>query len=485
MKLENFKSFSGTCKIEFNQCMNFFVGNNNCGKTTIFKAIEFILQGGSKDDFITKNIEEAEANVSVEIELKGKDLENLITTDEDLKKYKGYLIDNDGEKSLRIMRSSKNDKIQQDGKGKSKEIELDIKKVRIFNPEKQQFENPTGVDKTISALFDAQFVWADLKNEEYQDFGKTKIVGKIINTITQEFQQTEIWQTFKDAHKKAFGENENSLSAKLEPIQEKLQTLLSEQYGDTKVKFNFGLPEIDNFFKTGNILLSDNGIETDTSEKGTGMQRALTLSLIQVYADVVNKLNKQKDEISKPVFFFIDEPETFLHPKAQDKLLEALEKISKSSQIFITTHSPYLLKKFKKEHHQIKIFSKENSNTKIDTGEFLNLFGDISPTWGEINYYAFGILSIEFHNELYGFVQEKAVSENPDNRYLIHFDEYLVSKNIAKSKKGLKETKQTPVDQTLPTYIRNFIHHPENTHNKKYTDEELKNSIDILIALLK
>jgi predicted ATP-dependent endonuclease of OLD family len=455
--------------------MNFFVGNNNCGKTTVFKAIEFILQGGNKEDFITKNVDD---NVSVEIELKGEDLEKFITTNEELKKYQIFLIDSNSEKSLKIMRSSENNKIQQGGKGK--EIELDIKKVRIFNPETKQFENPTGIDKTISALFDAQFVWADLKNEDYRDFGKTKIVGKIINTVTKGFQDSEVWSSFKEAHKNAFGENENSLSAELKPIQAELQKILSEQYGDTEVKFNFGLPEIDNFFKTGNILLSDNGIETDTSEKGTGMQRALALSLIQVYANVVNKSEK---EVSKPIFFFIDEPETFLHPKAQDKLLEALEKISASSQIFITTHSPYLLKKFKKEKHKIKIFSKDNATIKIDSSELPNLFGNNSPTWGEINYYAFDVLSVEFHNELYGFVQEKSEKWGG-----IEFDKWLVSKNIATDRKWIKISNgnpESPKPITLPSYIRNFIHHPENTLNEKYTNEELKTSIEDLIAILK
>ena len=37
--------------------INFFVGNNNCEKTTIFKAIEFIQKGKNKEGFITKGKE--------------------------------------------------------------------------------------------------------------------------------------------------------------------------------------------------------------------------------------------------------------------------------------------------------------------------------------------------------------------------------------------------------------------------------------------
>ena len=42
-------------------------------------------------------------------------------------------------------------------------------------------------------------------------------------------------------------------------------------------------------------------------------------------------------------------------------------------------------------------------------------------------------------------------------------------------------------DVTLPTFIRNKIHHPENTtmQSDNFTDIELKNSIDELIKIIK
>ena len=54
--LENFKGFSGVHTISFNKGINFFVGNNNCGKSTVFEAVEFIktLNRKSKEDFLNK-----------------------------------------------------------------------------------------------------------------------------------------------------------------------------------------------------------------------------------------------------------------------------------------------------------------------------------------------------------------------------------------------------------------------------------------------
>lgn len=479
IKLHNFKGFKDDHEVVFDRGVNFFVGNNNCGKSSIFEAIDFIRTKKLKEEVITKNTSE-EDFVSVEIELRGEDIELLLEIDA-LKKYKSYLIDIGGEKCLQILRSSEERIIKQNKKDKC----LSIVNVCIFNPTTKQFENPTGSDNTITALFDAQFVWADINSGDVSDFSKTKICGKIINIMTKDFIGSDTWKNFRKSHGEAFGDGENSLSKTLKPIEERLQNTLSEQYGDTEVKFSFSLPEIENFFKTGNIALSEGGIETKSYEKGTGMQRALALSLIQVYADISSSI---KEEISKPIMFFIDEPETFLHPQAQNKLLDALEKISEKSQIFMVTHSPYLLKKYKKETHSINVFSKKNGFNKIVAGMELDIFGNSSPTWGEINYYAFSVLSVEFHNELYGFIQAKAILEDEKNYYEEDFEKYLISKGIMQDQSYVRLKKDGTTEnqvRTLPTKIRNIIHHPENPHNAIYTVQDLELSAEKLIILLK
>lgn len=37
MKLTNFRSFNGNNELQFNDGLNFFVGNNNCGKLQFLK----------------------------------------------------------------------------------------------------------------------------------------------------------------------------------------------------------------------------------------------------------------------------------------------------------------------------------------------------------------------------------------------------------------------------------------------------------------
>lgn len=502
IKLNNFKSFAGEHELELSDGVNFFVGNNNCGKTTIFKAIEFIQTGKNKEEFITKGKENED--VSVEIELRGDDIKDIVNDENlNLNKYQDYIIDNqDGTFSLKILRSSTNTYITQG----RKPINLEIKNIRIYNPNSKEsgikkYEYPTGIDKAITTLFDAQFVYSDLKNEEYQDFGKTKVIGKIINDITKDFQKEiddngnkTVWGEFKDAHTKAFGDS--GLLGILKSLESSITKILNEQYGEAEVKFNFGLPEIDNFFKTGDVIMSDNGISTPVSQKGTGMQRALALSLIQLYAEITNK---SEGSIEKPIIFFIDEPETFLHPQAQNKLMEAFNELSKKSQIFITTHSPYLLKFFDKNKHQLSIFSKDGKCSKFLQGKMLNILGNYSPSWGEINYFAFDVPSVEFHIELFNRLHQKAEDNNKtyDNgnrtvgRSITSIDGWLIQEAPQNSIDDNHVNQHNGyADKSMSTYIRNYIDHPGDDSNlpagqkrQKPTIEEIRKSIESMIYI--
>ena len=49
------------------------------------------------------------------------------------------------------------------------------------------------------------------------------------------------------------------------------------------------------------------------------------------------------DPFAMPVKFFLDEPETHLHPAWQRKLLPAFQRLFPAAQIFVATHSPHII----------------------------------------------------------------------------------------------------------------------------------------------
>lgn len=184
----------------------------------------------------------------------------------------------------------------------------------------------------------------------------------------------------------------------------------------------------------------------------------------------------------------IDEPELSLHPIWQIKFIDFLRELfskdgKMSVQFIIATHSPYLLKSAPLKEVGVAVFLKNDGNIEIqrpnDTAWSLFKNG---PTIGEISYYAFNLSTIEFHNELYGHIQEKELKFTEKA-----IEKFFISKSLSKSKNWIKlnqaDSPLSPFGVTLMTYIRNTIHHPENTSNINFTDQELENSIKKMIPL--
>lgn len=105
-----------------------------------------------------------------------------------------------------------------------------------------------------------------------------------------------------------------------------------------------------------------------------------------------------------------------------------------------------------------------------------------SPSWGEVNFDAYGMATVEFHNELYGQLQEKfSLGLETD------VEAHLVGNGFDKPKKWIKERNgvaQPAYDITLCSYVRNSIHHPENRNNQQFTDAELAESIEKMISVV-
>lgn len=468
IKLHNFKNFRGDTVVRFDSGVNFLVGNNNCGKSSIFLAVDFVLKKKTREEVITKDlIDNNKEFVSVEIEICGDEIQDILNSNSALSKYKKAVYKNDDDIwAMRIKRTS-----EDNGLGK----------VFVYVEEDGRYENLTGIDKTITALFDMQFVWADSNSNDVTDFSKTKVCGRIINAITNPNLNNN-WNKLKEAHSEVFSD----INKNLHPVETRIENLMQEQYGsNVTVNFNFNLPEISDFLKTGNLQLSEDGITTSSNEKGTGMQRALALILIQIFAE--SFANSEKDN-KKPLFFFLDEPETFLHPQAQEKLIRSLEGIAQKSQVFIITHSPYFLKYYRSNTHSINIFSKQNRQNKVTAGIELGVLGPLSPTWGEINYCAFGLPSIEFHNELYGYLQFLITSMSGNSSCSIkEIENFLIAQGVDRNKNYIRSVRQEERNEaiTLPTYIRHQIHHPENQMNTQYSIDELKKSTEILMGIIK
>ena len=204
-------------------------------------------------------------------------------------------------------------------------------------------------------------------------------------------------------------------------------------------------------------IAGDDGIQVN--KHGSGVRRLILLNFFRYEAE--KKVNEGKD-----VVYAIEEPETSQHSEHIRKMMDALKTLAARDhiQIIITTHSPYLVKQL--DYSNLRLVSENGGArtiSKVDTARLPY------RTLNEVNYLAFGDISEEYHNELYGYLESRGdlnacLNAQPTLNY------NKVDRNGAVVVEQLCKTK----------IIRHQIHHPENHNNPHYTPGELKQSIELM-----
>lgn len=441
IELENFACLAGKHVFDTDAGMVFLVGENNTGKTSLLKSMDFVENGCKAEEL--------------------EEIQNI---------------------------SNKQDGMM---------VSLKLDSAEEFTRESSNCND----GKKIIVPFYTNLVLSSNNPEDVVNFSSTNVCGKLLKLFTKDFQASATWKSFEEAHKKAFEEDADSLKKKSEKMSKNIKEVLTEIYPNIEIELHFPGIEAKDIIKNTGINIDD-GVKTSSSQKGSGLQRALAFAIIKTYADF-----QKKDDKSKPSIFLIDEPETSMHPRMQKSLMEALRKISQNEQVFIATHSPYILKEFKKEEDKIIILSRDKETNNITSKPVTELNSlPFSPSIGEINYYAFHLPTEEFHNELYGQLHylyigaEIHKNAKSQARSITEFDKSFLQAKSKLSKKNWirdintkktngSDTSEAPTseDVHLSTFIRHKIHHPENKYmgGQLYTNEELQQSIEELIKLIK
>lgn len=204
-------------------------------------------------------------------------------------------------------------------------------------------------------------------------------------------------------------------------------------------------------------ITADNDIPIN--KRGSGVKRLVLLNFFRAEAE-----RRLEEGDNTGIIYAIEEPETSQHFSNQKILTNALIALSKTpnTQVVLTTHSGVVVKML--NFDDLRLISVNESGDKRVNPIQSSLL--VYPSMNEVNYTAFGEVSEEYHDELYGFLKRQEwLSDYEKGRKQIPYTR-------VRSDGSLHNEMHTETH-----YIRDVMHHPENTHNARFTHQMLQQSI--------
>ena len=227
--------------------------------------------------------------------------------------------------------------------------------------------------------------------------------------------------------------------------------------------------EIIKYKKVGNIsgekvvIFEKDGINIPLDDLSTGEKQIVFRG-----AYLLKNINVLKNST-----IMIDEPELSMHPLWQKKILQYYKKLfidnnsTQMAQIFFASHSEAVISEALQDLIDTKVIVLRRADNGKILADSIGVPAVLPYTMAaEVNYQAFGILSTDYHNALYGYIEAEGWKNN--------FDVLYPTINYVKlNRDGTTSNLQI----TLTEKIRHIIHHPENRHNS-YTQSDLEESIN-------
>jgi len=492
IKITNFRSYQDEIVIDLDD-LNVFVGKNDIGKSTVLEALDVFFNENKgvikldKDDVNKKS--KNEGDTEIRISLVFSNLPNTLTIDatNPTSLADEYLLTQDGR--LEITKKYPNagkEKIfikayhptNPDCAGLLLKKNADLKKILTAN-------NIDCEDKTKNAEI-RKSIWNHYSDNLQLDEVEIELAKEDAkNTWTQLKSYMPLYSLFQSDRKNSDGDSEvqnpmklavqeilkdQRLMDSLNDVASEVEAKLNQVVGKTLEKLNEMNPEIADsltpvipspdslkwvdVFKSVSITGDE---DIPINKRGSGVKRLILLNFFRAEAE-----RRQNENNVPSIIYAIEEPETSQHPNHQRKLIEAFIELSQSvnTQILLTTHSPSIVRLLEFDH--IKLIKNEPNKEVVNVRRNELPY----PSLNEVNFLAFGESNDEYHNELYGFIEsEELLTEYKNGKQTITYIKIMRDGNTRDEQKIISE------------YIRHQIHHPENTHNARFTDEQLQESI--------
>ena len=494
--IKNFRGYKGEVSIDFEDFIA-FVGKNDIGKSTVLEALDIFFNDGKgivkieKDDINKEALAEGDTDISITACFEDLPQRIILDATNETSLEEEFLLNEQGQ--LEIEKKYPN-------AGSARVF------IRAYHPLSEQcngllLKNDRDLRKIIdnNGIFCAdrtknavmrKAIWMHYSNNLQLALTEIDITKGETKSIWDKLQKylpvyslfqadrknsdsdSEVQDPLQEAVKQIL--NDARIQMQLEMVAAEVEQKLEEVANRTLDKLREMSPEVasslnpvipsasslkwaDVFKKVS--ISGDEGIPIN--KRGSGVKRLILLNFFRAETE-----RRLQDNGNASIIYAIEEPETSQHTENQKKLIEALLELSRASntQVIITTHSANIVKKL--SYSNLRLISNSHTGKQIETVSPGQL---PYPSLNEVNYLAFSEVTEEYHNELYGYIEAEG-----------QWNAYKTGKPTMPYNKIDKNGNIKEVQVILSEYIRHQIHHPENTHNAHFTEQQLRDSIQML-----
>lgn len=422
--------------------LNVFVGENGCGKTALLDAITLPLLEYKTESFSLEDFDDPNKKVIINVYSKNE-FEVDGTMPKGSFKAKGFTFEA-GVRS-RENKAFLSSIVVSD----QKFIPVDSSKPAETSPDLRVNVNNPFKGKRFS---ENDILYLD-KNRLFQtrsgNFNKTRF-DRLMEDFSFQYLKKSTLQNLND---------DLDIKIKKDTVENTFLTQAINKFQEisgSQIKLDF-LNNCEPFKNAFFAASKDNNQQISLDNLGSGYEMIFSL-LYSFYL---------AQQSGKQLVILIDEPELHLHPRLQEKFVEFILDFSKTAQIFITSHSPLLVKQIS-VNDKAKIFVLKTDGTNVYEMQKRVL---TYASANEINFLAFDLATEEYHNELY----EELRYINGDKQIKSFDNDFLIA---TKGEPKDSPWKGSPNQVTKHTFIRNQIHHQRDNGKTDYKD--LKLSIEKL-----
>lgn len=306
--IEGYRSIKHPVEIVFSRDMPIvLIGENNAGKSNIVNAIEILFgerwpgsQSLEDHDVWNRNIEQ-----EVEIKAHVSGYENTASRGRPISGFKWTSMTGENKTDYQAIRSDNGQLTYSNNDLHNELTAIKVDAERNLSYQLSYTSKWTLLSKVMKA-FHQKLV---------SDEERVQRLEELFEDIKDTFEEVDEFR--------GFSEEMSNLTDRM---------LSGLTYG---LEMDFSAYDPSNYFRSLRVNPVEDGEVRNLDELGTGQQQVLALSFAHAYS---------KSLVGGDIILIIEEPESHLHPLAQQWLANTInEMASDGLQIILTTHSPYFV----------------------------------------------------------------------------------------------------------------------------------------------